>query len=105
MNNLIFDIDDNISNLKINLTKPVLINNNTYFSKITHGDNDKNLYIKLNKCYIKNTSKNTLTKNKYSSELLFSINNEKNTLAFFENLENFIIENNIKLGFENVQEL
>jgi hypothetical protein len=105
MENLIFDINDDIEKIKFNLSDPVLINNASYFSKITHGNNNKNFYIKLSKSFLKQNLK--ITKNKNICELIFSIN-EKKVINLFENLENFIINEIYKkkeLWFYNSQEL
>ena len=105
MENLIFDINDDIEKIKFNLSDPVLIDNASYFSKITHGNNNKNFYIKLSKSFLKQNLK--ITKNKNICELIFSIN-EKKVINLFENLENFIINEIYKkkeLWFYNSQEL
>jgi hypothetical protein len=105
MENLIFDINDDIEKIKFNLSDPVLINNASYFSKITHGNNNKNFYIKLSKSFLKQNLK--ITKNKNICELIFSIN-EKKVINLFENLETFIINEIYKkkeLWFYNSQEL
>ena len=105
MENLIFDINDDIEKIKFNLSDPVLINNASYFCKITHGNNNKNFYIKLSKSFLKQNLK--ITKNKNICELIFSIN-EKKVINLFENLENFIINEIYKkkeLWFYNSQEL
>ena len=100
MSNYIFDINSNNNSNNntnsnsnfdfsiINLANPTLINNNNYFSKISHGSLNKNVYIQLPKC----STKQGIVKsnNKTYCELNFNIAN-KNVIEFFENLEKYCI--------------
>ena len=105
MNNKIFDINEEIDFNIFNLGNPSLINNNTYFSKLTYGDIFKNFYIKFPKCYLKNSFNKD--KIKSISELIFNFS-ETNIIKFFEKFENYIIEQIYKkkdLWFYNHNEL
>jgi hypothetical protein len=89
MNNQIFELNTPFDFKVINLGNPSLINNNNYFSKLSHGNINKNVYIQLPKCITKNgIVKNS---NKTFCELNFSIT-DKNAIDFFENLEKFCID-------------
>jgi len=81
MNNKIFDISEEIDFNIFNLGNPSLINNNTYFSKLTYGDIFKNFYIKLPKCYLKNSLNKD--KIKFITELIFNFS-ETSIINFFE---------------------
>jgi hypothetical protein len=89
MNNQIFELNTPFDFKVINLGNPSLINNNNYFSKLSHGNINKNVYIQLPKCITKNgIVKNS---NKTFCELNFNIT-DKNAIDFFENLEKFCID-------------
>ena len=99
MSNSIFDLNKKFDFEILNLGNPTLANNNNYISKISHGINNKNLYIQLPKC----TTKQGIIKNssKTYTELNFCIS-QKNVIDFFENLEKFCTEkiyNNRELWF------
>ena len=99
MNNSIFDLNQRFNFSILNLGNPTLANNNNYVSKISHGMNNKNLYIQLPKC----TTKQGIIKSssKTYTELNFCIS-QKNVIDFFENLEKFCTEkiyNNRELWF------
>ena len=47
MSNTIFDLNKPFDFNKIKLSNPNLINNNNYFSKLTHGIGDKNIYLQF----------------------------------------------------------
>jgi hypothetical protein len=105
MNNQIFELNTEFDFKVLNLGNPSLINNNNYFSKLSHGNINKNLYIQLPKC----TTKNGIVKtsNKTFCELNFSIT-DKNAIDFFENLEKFCITqiyNKKELWFYNSENL
>ena len=105
MTNKIFDLNDSFDFKILKLGNPNLINNNNYFSKITHGIGDKNLYIQLPKCI----TKQGIIKgsNKSQCELCYSIN-EKTVIEFLENLEKYCIEqiyNNKELWFYNAKNI
>ena len=90
MNNKIFEIDKEFTPKtfdEFNLDNPIILNQNNYFSKLTHGDRKKTVYLQLPKCI----SKNGVIKsnNKSYIELVFK-SSEKNVIKFFENLENFL---------------
>ena len=90
MNNKIFEIDKEFTPKtfdEFNLDNPIILNQNNYFSKLTHGDRKKTVYLQLPKCI----SKNGVIKsnNKSYIELVFK-SSEKNVIEFFENLENFL---------------
>ena len=89
MNNHIFDLNESVNFGTINLGNPTLINNNNYFSKISHGSMKKNVYIQFPKCY----TKQGIIKgnNKTYCDLNFNIS-DKNVIEFFENLEKFCID-------------
>ena len=99
MSNHIFDINDNFNYDLINLGNPTIINNNAYFSKISHGDLQKNLYLQFPKC---NTKLGIVkTNNKMICELNYFMANKK-IIEFFENLEKIIVDkvyNNKELWF------
>lgn len=99
MNNSVFDLNQRFNFSILNLGNPTLANNNNYVSKISHGMNNKNLYIQLPKC----TTKQGIIKSssKTYTELNFCIS-QKNVIDFFENLEKFCTEkiyNNRELWF------
>ena len=101
MTNKIFDLNKSFDFNILKLGNPNLINNNNYFSKVTHGIGDKNLYIQLPKCCTKQGI--IRGSNKSQCELCYSIN-EKNVIEFLENLEKYCIEeiyNNKELWFYN----
>ena len=101
MTNKIFDLNKSFDFNMLKLGNPNLINNNNYFSKITHGVGDKKLYIQLPKCITKQGI--IRGSNKSQCELCYSIN-EKNVIEFLENLEKYCIEeiyNNKELWFYN----
>ena len=85
----IFEINENFDFNILNLSDPILINNN-YFSKISHSKFNKSLYLKLNKCLSKNGIVNTTHKS--FCELNYIINENNIILEFFENLEKFCLE-------------
>ena len=86
----IFEINKEFDFKNLNFSNPILTNNN-YFSKISHGNFNKSLYIKLNKCFSKNGI--VKTTNKCICELNYIINENNNILEFFENLEKFCLNN------------
>ena len=86
----IFEINKDFDFNNLNFSDPILTNNN-YFSKISHGNFNKSLYIKLNKCFSKNGI--VKTSNKCICELNYIINENNNILEFFENLEKFCLNN------------
>ena len=91
MNNKIFEISQNFDNStfdEFNLENPIILNQNNYFSKLTHSDNRKTIYLQLPKCLTKNGIVKSNTKSYV--ELIFN-SSEKNIIEFFENLENFLI--------------
>jgi flagellar motor protein MotB len=102
MNNKIFEIDKDFTDKtfnEFNLDNPIILNQNNYFSKLSHGDTKKTIYLQLPKC----VSKNGIVKsnNKSYIELVFN-SSEKNIIEFFENLECFLINkiyNNKDLWF------
>ena len=105
MTNKIFDLNKPFDFNILKLGTPNLINNNNYFSKISHGTGDRNLYIQLPKCI----TKQGIIKgsNKSQCELCYSIN-EKNVIEFLENLEKYCIEqiyNNKELWFYNAKNI
>ena len=78
MNNKIFEIDKEFTSKtfdEFNLDNPVILNQNNYFSKLTHSDRKKTVYLQLPKCI----SKNGVIKsnNKSYIELVFK-SSEKN---------------------------
>ena len=90
MNNKIFEIDKEFTPKtfdEFNLDNPIILNQKNYFSKLTHSDRKKTVYLQLPKCI----SKNGVIKsnNKSYIELVFK-SSEKNVIEFFENLENFL---------------
>ena len=105
MTNKIFDLNKPFDFNILKLGTPNLINNNNYFSKITHGLSDKNLYIQLPKCITKQGI--IRGSNKSQCELCYSIN-EKTVIEFLENLEKYCIEqiyNNKELWFYNAKNI
>jgi hypothetical protein len=105
MTNKIFDLNKPFDFNILKLGTPNLINNNNYFSKISHGTGDRNLYIQLPKCI----TKQGIIKgsNKSQCELCYSIN-EKTVIEFLENLEKYCIEqiyNNKELWFYNAKNI
>ena len=86
----IFEINNTYDFNNLNLSDPILMNNNNYFSKITHGKFNKNFYLKLNKTISKNGI--VKTSNKQYCELNYIINENNNVLEFFENLEKLCLE-------------
>ena len=91
MNNKIFEIDKDFNDKtfhEFNLDNPIILNQNNYFSKLSHSDTKKTIYLQLPKC----VSKNGIIKsnNKSYIELVFN-SSEKNVIEFFENLEYFLI--------------
>ena len=101
MTNKIFDLNKSFDFKILKLGNPNLINNNNYFSKITHGIGDKNLYIQLPKCITKQGI--IRGSNKSQCELCYSIN-EKIVIEFLENLEKHCVQeiyNNKELWFYN----
>tara|TARA_B110001450_G_scaffold110795_3_gene104584 strand:- start:8301 stop:9533 length:1233 start_codon:yes stop_codon:yes gene_type:complete len=88
MSNLIFDLTNNFDFSVLNLGNPSLLNNNNYFSKISHGSMNKNFYLQLPKCI----TKQGIIKgnNKNYCDLIFN-SNDKNIIEFFENLENYCV--------------
>ena len=98
MNTLIYDITENFDFNNLKVENPSLINANNYFSKI-YNTNNKNFYVKLPKCKTKQGIVNS--NNKCFCELEFN-SNEKIVAEFFENLEEFCIQeicNNKALWF------
>jgi hypothetical protein len=89
MNTLIYDITENFDFTNLKVENPALINANNYFSKIYNNNSNKNFYIKLPKCKTKNGIVNS--NNKCFCELEFN-SNEKIVAEFFENLEEFCVE-------------
>jgi hypothetical protein len=89
MNTLIYDITENFDFTNLKVENPALINANNYFSKIYNNNSNKNFYIKLPKCKTKNGIVNS--NNKCFCELEFN-SNEKMVAEFFENLEEFCVE-------------
>ena len=89
MNNNIFELNESFNFDSINLGNPTLINNNTHFSKISHGPLNKNVYMQFPKCLTK--SGITKTSNKTICELNFNMA-DKNVIEFFENLERICVE-------------
>ena len=85
----IFEINDKFDFSNLTLNDPILINNN-YFSKISYGKYNKNLYLKLNKCFSKNGI--VKTSNKCFCELNYIINENNSILEFFEKLENLCLD-------------
>ena len=105
MSNKIFELNKPFDFNILKLGTPNLINNNNYFSKISHGTSDRNLYIQLPKCI----TKQGIIKgsNKSQCELCYSIN-EKTVIEFLENLEKYCIEqiyNNKELWFYNAKNI
>ena len=100
MNTLIYDITENFNFNNLKVENPSLINANNYFSKIyNNNNNNKNFYVKLPKCKTKQGIVNS--NNKCFCELEFN-SNEKIVAEFFENLEEFCIQeicNNKSLWF------
>jgi hypothetical protein len=88
MNTLIYDITENFNFNNLKVENPSLINANNYFSKIINNNN-KNFYIKLPKCKTKHGIINS--NNKCFCELEFN-SNEKLVAEFFENLEEFCVQ-------------
>jgi len=98
MNTLVYDITENFNFNNLKVENPSLINANNYFSKI-YNNNNKNFYVKLPKCKTKQGIVNS--NNKCFCELEFN-SNEKLVAEFFENLEEFCIQeicNNKALWF------
>jgi hypothetical protein len=98
MNTLVYDITENFNFNNLKVENPSLINANNYFSKI-YNNNNKNFYVKLPKCKTKQGIVNS--NNKCFCELEFN-SNEKLVAEFFENLEEFCIQeicNNKSLWF------
>ena len=85
----IFEINDKFDFSNITLNDPILINNN-YFSKINYGKYNKNLYLRLNKCFSKNSI--VKTSNKCFCELNYIINENNIILEFFEKLEKLCLD-------------
>ena len=105
MTNKIYDLTDSFDFNILKLGNPNLINNNNYFSKITHGIGDKNFYLQLPKCI----TKQGIIKgsNKSQCELCYSIN-QKNVIEFLENLEKHCIQeiySNKELWFYNAKNI
>ena len=101
MNNQIYELNEPFDFSVVNLGNPSLLNNNNYFSKISQGSMNKNLYIQLPKC----STKLGIVKgsNKTYCELNFGIT-EKNVIELFENLEKFCLNEickNKELWFYN----
>ena len=89
MSNYTYNIDDNFDFDILNLGNPTLVNNNNYYSKITHGNACKNVYIQLPKCSLKQgIIKNS---NRCYCELNYLIT-EKRVIEFFESLEKVLID-------------
>ena len=89
MSNYTYNIDDNFDFDILNLGNPTLVNNNNYYSKITHGNACKNVYIQLPKCSLKQgIIKNS---NRCYCELNYLIT-EKKVIEFFESLEKVLID-------------
>ena len=93
MNSLVHEITSNFDFNIINMNNPTLLNNNNYFSKISQDSTQKNFYIQLPKCLTKQGIVKNNTRN--FSELLFN-SNDKTVIEFFENLENYCVEQIIK---------
>ena len=105
MNNQIFDLKEKFDFNCLNLGNPSLLNNNNYFSKLSHGSINKNVYIQLPKCLTKQgIVKNS---NKTFCELNYNIC-DKQVVDFFESLERFCITKimeNKELWFYNSSNL
>ena len=105
MNNQIFDLKKKFDFNCLNLGNPSLLNNNNYFSKLSHGSINKNVYIQLPKCLTKQgIVKNS---NKTFCELNYNIC-DKQVIDFFESLERFCITKileNKELWFYNSSNL
>jgi hypothetical protein len=98
MSTLIYNVTENFAFNNLKVENPSLINANNYFSKI-YNNNNKNFYVKLPKCKTKQGIVNS--NNKCFCELEFN-SNEKLVAEFFENLEEFCIQeicNNKSLWF------
>ena len=89
MSALIYNITENFAFNNVKVENPSLINANNYFSKIYNNNSNKNFYIKLPKCKTKHGIINS--NNKCFCELEFN-SNEKLVAEFFENLEEFCVE-------------
>ena len=89
MSNNIFDLNENLDYSQINLGNPTLINNNIHFSKLTHGNLNKNIYIQFPKCITKNGI--VKTSNKTTCELNYNMG-DRNVIEFFEKLEGIILD-------------
>ena len=116
MNNKIFEIDKDFNDKtfhEFNLDNPIILNQNNYFSKLSHSDTKKTIYLQLPKC----VSKNGIIKsnNKSYIELVFN-SSEKNVIEFFENLKYFLIKKiydnknllfyeSINMSYEDIQDL
>ena len=105
MNNQIFELKEKFDFDCLNLGNPSLLNNNNYFSKLSHGSINKNVYIQLPKCLTKQgIIKNS---NKTFCELNYNIC-DKQVVDFFESLERFCITKimkNKELWFYNSSNL
>jgi len=86
---LIYNITENFAFNNLKVENPSLINANNYFSKIINNNSNKNFYIKLPKCKTKHGIINS--NNKCFCELEFN-SNEKLVAEFFENLEEFCVQ-------------
>ena len=105
MSNNIFDLNENFDYSQINLGNPTLINNNIHFSKLTHGNLNKNIYIQFPKCITKNGI--VKTSNKTTCELNYNMG-DRNVIEFFEKLEAIILDKiykNKELWFYDSSEL
>jgi len=89
MSSLIYNITENFAFNNLKVENPSLINANNYFSKIYNNNSNKNFYIKLPKCKTKHGIINS--NNKCFCELEFN-SNEKLVAEFFENLEEFCVQ-------------
>ena len=100
-NNQIFEINKDFDFSVLALGNPTLINNGSYYSKISHGNFNKNFYLQLPKCLTKQGV--VKTANKTFCDLVFS-SSDKKLIDFFEKLEthcvNKIMENK-QLWFYN----
>ena len=89
MSTLIYNVTENFAFNNLKVENPSLINANNYFSKIYNNNSNKNFYIKLPKCKTKHGIINS--NNKCFCELEFN-SNEKLVAEFFENLEEFCVQ-------------
>jgi hypothetical protein len=89
MSSLIYNVTENFAFNNLKVENPSLINANNYFSKIYNNNSNKNFYIKLPKCKTKHGIINS--NNKCFCELEFN-SNEKLVAEFFENLEEFCVQ-------------